>query len=258
MIHQENYVKDKVYPYHWGVATDVGLLRQKNEDSYLIDAEVGLFLVSDGMGGHMGGALASKIVAEDLPVLIETRLNKLPNGSPKAIRKLLRETIEQQNHQLHVEGASESGYYGMGATVVLALIRAGRAYIANVGDSRAYRLRGGRLAQLNKDHSLVAELVTAGHIEPKEAINHAARGVITQHVGMETKTKPYIRSFALKKGDRLLLCSDGVTDMIPDDKLEELLSTISQPRDLCRQLVHQANKAGGHDNITAAVIDWEN
>ena len=131
----------------WGAASDVGKVREENEDSFVVEAEVGLFLVADGMGGHRGGALASKIVAEDLPVMIETRLAKLRGHSVRAIRAMLKRTIVEQNRQLQMEGTSEAGYKGMGATVVVTLLRDGRTQ----GRVAGFEDCGGRFAGADRD-----------------------------------------------------------------------------------------------------------
>ncbi len=241
---------------HWGAASDVGKVREENEDSLVVEAEVGLFLVSDGMGGHRGGALASKIVAEDLPVMIETRLAKLRGHSVRAIRAMLKRTIAEQNRQLHMEGTSEAGYKGMGATVVVALLRDGRAYVANMGDSRMYLLRKGKLRQRSRDHSVVSSLLRRGQIDAEEAENHDAQGQITHYVGMEEEGKPHVSSFILKERDRLLLCTDGLTDGLSDEAIAEVLKKEADPQAACEVLVDGANAAGGHDNITAVVVDW--
>jgi serine/threonine protein phosphatase PrpC len=246
------------YAFRWGAASDTGKVREKNEDSFLIEAEAGLFLVADGMGGHRGGELAANIVAEDFPVMIENRLGQLRSSSPRAIRSLLKKTISEQNRQLLLEGDSETGYKGMGATLVVALLKEGRAYIANLGDSRIYRLRKNRLRQLTKDHSVVSELVDKGKIKPEEAENHADAGRITGYVGMEEEVTSCVRSFMLSKGDRLLLCTDGLTTMVPDKRIAEMLQNHPDSQTACETLVNAANAAGGHDNITAVVIDWLN
>jgi serine/threonine protein phosphatase PrpC len=146
----------------------------------------------------------------------------------------------------------------MGATLVVALLRKGRAYIANLGDSRIYRFRSRRLVQLTKDHSVVSELLDKGKIKPEEAENHETQGEITHYVGMEDKAKPYIRSFQLKKGDRLLLCTDGLTDSIDDKAIAAILAQKQQCKEACQALVDAANDAGGHDNITGVIVDWLN
>jgi serine/threonine protein phosphatase PrpC len=245
------------YPFRWGAASDKGKVRPENEDSFIVEAEAGLFLVADGMGGHRGGWLAADIVAEDLPVMIENKLGELRSSSAGVIRILLKGTICEQNRQLVMEGTSETGYKGMGATLVLALLKDGRAYIANLGDSRMYRYRKGWLRQFSKDHSVVSELVSEGKIKPEEAENHAAANQITHYVGMEAEqVSPHVRSFALKKGDRLLLCTDGLTGAIDDGRIAAILESRADCQAACESLVDAANAAGGHDNITVIVLDW--
>ena len=242
--------------FRWAAETHVGKERQENQDSFFADPEPALFLVSDGMGGHQGGAIASGIVAEDLPVMIENALDRLKVGTPRAVISLLERMIAEQNKQLQLEGTSESGFRDMGATLVIVLLRKGRCYVANLGDSRAYRLRNGRMVQLTRDHSVVSELIEKGRIEPEEAVNHHARGQITRYIGMEEKARSHVRSFALKKADRLLLCTDGLTDMVNDKEITDILKTETDPQVACKSLVAAANKAGGHDNVTTLVIDW--
>ncbi len=242
--------------FRWSAETHVGKVRQENEDSYFSDPETAIFLVSDGMGGHRGGALASGIVVEDLPVMIENALDKLKIGTPRTIKKILEKAIAEQSKQLQLESTSESGYKDMGATLVLALMRKGRCYIANIGDSRVYRLRKGRLVQLSRDHSVISELIEEGHIEPEEAADHEAQGVITRYVGMEEKAHPHIHSFALKEADRILLCTDGLTDMVPEYAIDLILNTETDPQEACTLLIAAANNAGGHDNVTTLIVDW--
>jgi serine/threonine protein phosphatase PrpC len=242
--------------FRWGAETHVGMERQENQDRFFADPEPALFLVSDGMGGHRGGAIASGIVAEDLPVMIENALDRLKVGTPRAVRSLLERMIAEQSRQLQMEGTSESGFRDMGATLVIVLLRKGRCFVANIGDSRAYRLRKGRMLQLTRDHSVVSELIEKGRIEPEEAANHDALGQITQYVGMEEKVRSHVRSFTLKKADRILLCTDGLTDMVADKDIAAILSAQTDPQAACKSLVASANEAGGHDNVTAMVIDW--
>jgi len=242
--------------FRWAAETHVGKERQDNQDSFFADPEPALFLVSDGMGGLQGGALASGIVAEDLPVMIENALDRLKVGTPRAVRSLLERMIAAQNKQLQLEGTSETGFRDMGATLVIVLLRKNRCFVANIGDSRAYRMRKGRIVQLTRDHSVVSELIEKGRIEPEEAVNHHARGQITRYIGMEEKARSHVRSFALKKADRLLLCTDGLTDMVNDKDIAAILKAETDPQVACKSLVSAANKAGGHDNITTMIIDW--
>jgi protein phosphatase len=188
--------------------------------------------------------------------MIETRLYKLKVGTPRTINKLLRKAIAEQSRQVHLEGSSETGFRDMGATLVIAHIRRHRCHIANIGDSRGYRLRNAKLTQLTRDHSVVSELIEKGALHPAEAENHAAAGQITRYIGMPEKPKAHVRSFTLKKADRLLLCTDGLTDMLPDRQIKEILVANTDPQAACDELVKAANHAGGHDNITVLVIDW--
>ncbi len=244
-------------PFTWGAASDVGKVRAANEDAYVIEPEIGLFIVSDGMGGHKGGALASSIVAEDPSVMIENKLHRLKSDSPRAVRRLFKAAIAEQSRQLCIEGAAgEHGYREMGATVVVLLIRRRRAYVANLGDSRIYRFRAGRLRQLTRDHSVIRELLEAGRIEPHEVENHEASGQITRYIGMEEDAAPHVRTFALKKGDRLMLCTDGLTDMVDEKSITGILATEEAAQTACEKLVGKANNAGGHDNITALNVDY--
>jgi protein phosphatase len=243
-------------PFRWGAASDVGKVRQENQDVFLVEPEVGLFLVCDGMGGHRGGTIAAKTIADDLPPVIENKLDMLRARSPRAIRSLLRQTLAEQSRQLQMEGTSENGYKDMGATVVVALLQSGRAYIANLGDSRAYRYRAGQLRQITKDHSVVSELLAEGQIKPDEAENHATQGQITRYVGMEEKAHPHVRSFGLKKGDRLLLCTDGLTDLIEDRQIAGVLQGSCDCQAACKSLVEAADAAGGTDNVTVVIVDW--
>ncbi|MGB2808867.1 MAG: Stp1/IreP family PP2C-type Ser/Thr phosphatase [Sedimentisphaerales bacterium] len=245
-------------PFRCAGLSHIGKVREENEDTFIMDPELGLFIVSDGMGGHRGGELASNIVIEDLPVMIEVRLDKLKVGTPAAIRNLFKKAIREQSRQLNLEGTSETGYKDMGATLVVALIRNNRAYIANLGDSRIYRFRNRRLLQLTKDHSVVSELLDKGKIKPKDVQNHEAQGEITHYIGMEDKARPYLRSFQLKKGDRLLLCTDGLTDSIDDKAIAAILSKKQECKQTCQVLIDVANADGGHDNITVVVVDWLN
>ncbi|MHC5122588.1 MAG: PP2C family protein-serine/threonine phosphatase [Planctomycetota bacterium] len=246
----------KGLPFTWVALTDAGLCREQNEDAFLIEPEAGLFLVSDGMGGHPGGEVASDFVAENLSVRIEIGLHKLRSKSPRAVRRLLKKAVGFHSKELYQEGQSESAPAGMGATVVLCLLLAGRCYVVNVGDSRLYRLRNNRFVQISHDHSYVNELIKRGHLHPDDAFGHPDSAIITQYMGMDKKTRPHIRSFKLHPGDRLLLCTDGLTDMLSDRTIKKTLSAALPLEQSAQSLVKQANEMGGCDNTTVIVIDW--
>jgi protein phosphatase len=243
-------------PISWGAATHIGKVREENQDGFLVEPQLALFLVSDGMGGHRGGKLASTIVVEDLPVIIETSLDKLKVGSPKTIKSLLSRSISEQSRQLQLEGISETGFRDMGATLAIILLKNKRCFVANLGDSRVYLFRKNRLSQLTRDHSVVSDLVMEGLIGPEEAKSHEARGQITSYIGMEEEPLPHVSSFLLKGNDRLLLCTDGLTDMLDDEDIATILKKEPDSQAVCQELVNAANAAGGYDNITVITIEW--
>lgn len=240
----------------WAVATDIGKVRQENQDASAAEPEAGLFLVVDGMGGHRGGKQAARMVAQDLPPAIELGIDRLRSRSSKSIRRTLKRIIARQNRHVHLEGDSEAGFVGMGATLVVVLLLNGRVYVANVGDSRVYRWRHGRLRQLSKDHSLVSELLEAGHITADEVETHDAVGVVTQYMGMPEGVEPAVCSLTLAPDDWFLLCTDGLTDMVDDTRIAQILKEQTDPQTMCAALVAAANQAGGHDNITVLVVHW--
>ena len=244
-------------PFTWAIASDVGRCRAANEDAWHIEPETGLFIVSDGMGGHRGGQIASAFVVNDLSVSIDAGFHRLRSDSRRAVRRLIRRSIRRHNDQVRREADSEAGFSDMGATVVLVLIHAGRATLANLGDSRCYRLRGKRFTQLSSDHSVIAELIQKGRLAPEQVEGHEANGQITRYMGMDRRAEPYIRSFRVRPADRLLLCTDGLTDMLTDPQIRTVLTEYPDPDDAVRTLVDQANAAGGHDNITAILIDYQ-
>jgi len=254
-IHYDPQAYEKL-AFTWAVRSDTGKVRAANEDAWHIEPETGLFIVADGMGGHRGGEVASSFVVNDLSVSIDAGFHRLRSTSPRAIRALIKRSVRHLNEQVRMEGDSEAGFRDMGATVVLVLIHAGRATLANVGDSRLYRLREGTLMQLTRDHSVVEELIQAGKLKPEEADNHPAGGMITQYMGMTMPAQPFIRSFNLTTGDRLLLCTDGLTDMLADEQIRNILLDTSDSDSAVEMLIEQANAAGGVDNITAVLIDY--
>ncbi len=244
-------------PFRWGASTSIGRVRKENEDAHFLEPEIGLFIVADGMGGHEGGSLASRIVTEDLPVMIENKLHALRSHSPRAVRRIFKETIAEQSRQLYIEGShGEHGYTEMGATVVVILIANARACIANLGDSRIYRLRDGNLKQMTMDHSVISELLEAGHIKPHQVDDHEAQGQITQHIGMDKVPDPHIKTFALKKHDRIMLCTDGLTDMIEENEIKKIMELQEDPKTTAQKLIIKANNNGGHDNTTIIIVDY--
>lgn len=234
--------------------SDRGLVREENQDSWCAVPEQGLFIVSDGMGGHLGGALASKIVVEALPELIRKRMRGFKDLFDSEAKKQLEKALVELSIQVRDQTHEEPGLKGMGATVVLVIIKGSKALVAHMGDSRVYLLRRGRLKQLTKDHSMVQLLIDEGEIKPSEAATHPARGQITRCVGMQGDPLPNVTKLDLASGDRLLLCTDGLTGMLDDEEIGKVLQSRIDLKSACRQLVDAANERGGNDNVTALII----
>jgi protein phosphatase len=223
-----------------GVATDIGRVREKNEDSYLVEEP--LFAVADGMGGHKGGDVASQLALETI------------EGEPAAdLAKRLRDA----NAAVFERSQSDRSVSGMGTTVTAVVVDGTSALFAHVGDSRAYLLRAGDLRQLTDDHTLVARMVKSGEITEAEAEVHPHRSVLTRALGTEPDVIVDEFDVALTDGDRLLLCSDGLTGMVTEEQIVAILSAAPDPQDAANRLVRAANRAGGVDNITVVVIDLQ-
>jgi PPM family protein phosphatase len=223
-------------------ATDVGLVREGNEDSYL--TEEPLFVVADGMGGHRGGEVASQLAVETLE-----NMRKQGTGD-------LRDQVQEANRVVFERSAVDRKVAGMGTTLTAALVEGDRVRLAHVGDSRAYLLRDGELQLLTEDHTLVRRMVTEGEISKEEAETHPQRSVLTRALGVDAVVDVDDDTVEVLPGDRLLLCTDGLTSMVSEHAIEEVLRAVPAPRDAARRLVQMANQAGGMDNTTVVVLDF--
>lgn len=234
--------------------TDIGKIRGENQDAFLIDEEAGLFAVADGMGGMMNGALAARLTLDSLQRILKAELPKTiavseADENEKDVVHFLNETLVKLSDLVRSEVGPRSG-----STLVMALAKKDRVYIAYLGDSRAYLLRGGRLERLTRDHNMAADLVDEGKIAPMEAMHHPMRNIVTRYVGMKDAI-PKVRVIYPEDGDRLLLCSDGLSSMVPDDEIARIIEEIKDIRMALKELILEANESGGEDNITAVVID---
>jgi PPM family protein phosphatase len=227
--------------------TDTGRQRDANEDSLFTRGPV--FVVADGMGGAQAGEVASKAAAEAFAA-------ELPAQPPE---RLLEQTIEAANRSIHEHARSDPGLAGMGTTITAAIVdpEAEEVAIGHVGDSRAYRLRGGKLERLTRDHSLVEELRRKGQLTEAQAEDHPQRSIITRALGPEPEVKVDLQTVPAQAGDVFLICSDGLTTMLDDDQIARLLSRASTMQTAVRALVDEANRAGGRDNITVVLFRLE-
>jgi serine/threonine protein phosphatase PrpC len=237
--------------------TDIGRVRQTNEDCWTADAELGLYIVADGMGGESAGTLASTIVVATLPELVRQSFAAMDCLPRYRAMRLMAKAIATLSRHLRQQTQNEPALAGMGSTVVCALVRDAQALVAHMGDSRAYRLRASQLKQITRDHTIVQLLLDSGDITPEEAADHPARGRLTCCVGMAGEPLPQVNLLTLKPGDLLLLCTDGLTGMIGHDQIRSILCTPAPLESRCRSLVDSANRAGGEDNITVLLLAFE-
>ncbi len=250
--------------------TDPGMRRDANEDSYCARPDLGLFVVADGLGGHPGGQLASRLVVEAMEAAIAGTLDPADAArygvTPSADgERRLRDAFHVAYQRLALVAGEASDLYGMATTVAAVLFDTRTsdtggfpAVVAHIGDSRVYRLRGGQFERLTHDHSWVEEQVRAGLLESEAARQHPWRSLITRALSSaEEEVDPDVNRVTLARGDRLLICSDGLSAVIADDQIAAVLDGQTAPRleeTICQSLVHMANLAGGPDNITVIVV----
>lgn len=237
-------------------ASDKGLVRNLNEDSFLISGfesgkPDGFCILADGMGGHNAGEVASKmatvIVADEL-------LASDMQGDDNRVVSQITAALDFANNEIYQKSITNTENAGMGTTTVLAYIKGETVYIANIGDSRAYLMEKSGLTQLTVDHSVVQKLVESGSITPADARRHPERNIITKALGTEPCEEYDIYEFKAELGDRILLCSDGLTDMLEDFEISDILFANEDPNEAVSSLIAAANEHGGKDNVTAVLI----
>ncbi len=239
--------------------TDVGQRRDHNEDALLIDVELGLFVVADGMGGHAGGGTASRLAVETIRAALLATKAQDPGlfgsgaeGEENPLPDRLREAVDRACAVIFEAAQADAELAGMGTTVTAALLDGRSAFVAHVGDSRAYLLRGGHIYQVTQDHSLVAEQLRLGAISADEAKHSRFKNIITRSVGFEREVLVDLMGLELEGGDALVVCCDGLSNLVEDQEIRALVA--DHGVDAVEKLVDLANDRGGDDNITVAVI----
>ncbi|MEM7770627.1 MAG: Stp1/IreP family PP2C-type Ser/Thr phosphatase [Cyanobacteria bacterium P01_E01_bin.6] len=229
--------------------TDPGLVRTTNQDSYFIDPDGRFFIVADGMGGHAGGQEASRIATE----VIQTYLDDTWT-SDEASPRLLQESILKANHAILQDQVSHPERSDMGTTIVVAMFRDEQPWCAHIGDSRLYRLRGAKLDQITEDHTWVARAMKSGDLTATQARVHPWRHILSKCLGREDLKKIDVTTFDYQDNDRLLLCSDGLTEELSDHLIASHLKTIRACDKVADSLVNAAKEKGGRDNITVVIV----
>lgn len=246
------------------IKSHVGKVREHNEDfvgQFSLCDEAHIFIVSDGMGGHKNGEVASRIATTTVISSMEENKDKIKEyiaeEKYQKIVELLVLAIKRANQSVYEESEKEE-YYGMGTTMVAAVVARDMLIVANVGDSRCYITRRNRIKQITKDNSFVQELVESGAITKEEALTHSKKNVITRAIGTDCDIKIDTYEFELKEEDVLLLCSDGLTNMITDEEILEVISSDASLKQKSNYLVDKALENGGIDNISLICIKYDN
>ncbi len=234
--------------------SDIGKARDINQDYYYIpssDDDLKLFILADGMGGYNGGEVASKLATESVKNYIENNFNQIEHTRDE-ILKLIKNATEYANMVVFEKSKMQEELQGMGTTLDICFIYNNKIYIGHVGDSRVYRIRGEIIRKLTKDHSYVQQLVEDGKITREEANNHPKKNMLTKALGCTAYVEPDIRARNWEKGDILVMCSDGLTNMVEE---KEIYLVVKQnPETAPNKLIELANEAGGYDNITVITI----
>jgi len=233
-----------------GFRTDPGRRREINEDSVLVNKELGLFIVADGMGGHKAGKVAGVIAVDEIRECMSAGL-----APGKDLAALLDESVLTANRAIARSSVADPEWRGeMGTTVVAALLNGNRLFVSHVGDSRAYRINDRTIRQLTQDHTFVADWLREGRITPEEARIHPARHGLFMALGLEDDIEPATTEWSWDDFDCLLLCSDGLSDMVEDQQILDIVNGAADPQEACDSLVDKANENGGDDNISVIII----
>ena len=228
--------------------TDVGRARERNEDSYYAGEYV--FAVADGLGGHNAGEVASRLAVEPIAAF-DRAVESTPDDR---IAEALERAVGAANRAVYQRAQNDAKVRGMGTTLTAVAISNGSAHLAHVGDSRCYLIRGGEITQLSSDHTLVARMVQEGKLTPEQAETHPQRSILTRALGAEPEIDVDTLEIQLAPGDRLILCSDGLSSVIPDEQILATLADSKGLKEACKRLVEAANGRGGPDNITVVVV----
>ncbi len=246
--------------------TDVGRKRKNNEDTYLVDSDLGLMIVADGMGGHASGEVASKLAAELCSEQIKKALQTghvpifyhvPPNPKLDGRSVILGDCVKYANYAVYEAAQSNPANKDMGTTIVAALWLDDRMAVAHVGDSRLYVYHEGKLVQRTVDHSFVQEQIALGKIKAEDAEKSDMKNLLTRSVGNQADVDVDVMEVFLQTGDSILICSDGLTKMLPDKKIESVFKEEDEPKRISEKLIELANQAGGADNTTVVVARVE-
>lgn len=236
--------------------SDIGLIRQNNEDAWKLLRDEQFYVIADGMGGHQAGEVASREAVERLCALFQQRIDSCPKDIACA-EEVMRTLIQEVNAMVYRIGRESPELRGMGTTLCCVYLHPEGLIYGHVGDSRIYRLRKGKLELLTQDHSLLRELIELGQLSEQQAEDFLYKNIITRAIGTEPYVEPSIAHTSLEPGDQIMLCTDGLTDLLSDEDIRETL--LKNPEeDIVKLLVKKAKQKGGNDNITVILINVKN
>ena len=238
--------------------TDVGQARSMNQDSLLVsennDKGLNLYILADGMGGYKGGEIASKVAVTAVQKYITEKFDTISKDK-ESILDLIDDSIDFANSAIYDESEQDEELQDMGTTLEVLLIYKSKVYIGHIGDSRIYRIRKGKMKKITTDHSYVEKLIQDGEITREEAYNHPKKNLLIKALGTDKVVEPDLLYTVLNKNDILLMCSDGLTNMIRENEILDLILSSEEQKDVTEILVDKANEAGGLDNISVIIID---
>jgi protein phosphatase len=235
-------------------ATDIGKVRETNEDCF--HAEDNLFIVADGMGGHQAGEVASSLSVKSFLEYLKENTRDIKKLNSKSVSKILKDAVIAANSEVFKESVSNPDCFGMGTTFTACLVETSTAHIIHVGDSRAYLTRDSKIELITSDHTFVGEMLKRGEITYEDTFDHPQRNYLTNVLGVADEVMSDYHQIKVGKGDRLILCTDGLNSMLKDEMIFEISEKSNGPQDSVNALIRQANKLGGRDNISVVIIDF--
>ncbi|MDP3652682.1 MAG: Stp1/IreP family PP2C-type Ser/Thr phosphatase [Rhodoferax sp.] len=241
--------------YRFFAKTDPGRARDNNEDSVVFDESTGIGVLADGMGGYNAGEIASGMATAFIKSELSRWLSEAgPGASIREVRRAMEICVDNANLSIFNSANSNASYFGMGTTLVMAILRGERLLVGHIGDSRCYRLRAGVLDQITKDHSLLQEQIDAGLISPEQAVNSSIKNLVTRALGVDESVLLEVNEHMVEVGDLYLMCSDGLSDMVDDAGIARIVFSDLDLEQKAAQLIDAANANGGRDNISVLLL----
>ena len=241
--------------YRFFAKTDPGRARDNNEDSVVFDESTGIGVLADGMGGYNAGEIASGMATAFIKSELSRWLSEAgPGASIREVRRAMEICVDNANLSIFNSANSNTSYFGMGTTLVMAILRGERLLVGHIGDSRCYRLRAGVLDQITKDHSLLQEQIDAGLISHEQAVNSSIKNLVTQALGVDESVLLEVNEHMVEVGDLYLMCSDGLSDMVDDAGIARIVFSDLDLEQKAAQLIDAANANGGRDNISVLLL----